>query len=132
MKIIVLILISFSLSASGPKFIDELSQMSSKNKAQHYWVSNIGTMAVGHFLYIKTGRVALSCLGGAVIMYGIGELKERVYDGYFKNGVNSGGDRFMNGQGCFFGVFQTRVEIDIWQRNNPKKAQEIEFKKHIF
>lgn len=122
----------FLCLSKEPKFLVELSQMSTKNKAQHYWVSNIGTVAIGHFLYIKTGRVALSCFAGAAIMYSIGEVKERFWDGYLGKGVESGGDRFMNFQGCFFGIPQTRVEIDIWQRHNPKKAQEIEFKKHMF
>nr|WP_298658929.1 hypothetical protein [uncultured Flavobacterium sp.] len=109
------------INSQNLKFIDELSQMSEKNKSQHYWVSNIGTTAIGYGLYRLTGRIGLSCLGGGLIMYGIGELKEDVWDGYLKKGTKSGGDKFMNGQGCLFGIPQARVVIDIHQRKEKRK-----------
>jgi len=99
----------------------ELNEMSEKNMAQHYWVSSVGTVIIGHGIYKLTGRVGLSCFSGAVIMYGIGELKERVWDGKMGRGVESGGDRFMNGMGCFFGIVKTRVVIDICQKREKEK-----------
>jgi len=125
-KPIVIVSLFFAslLNSQTPKWMTELSQMTEKNKSQHYWVSSIGTVIIGHSIYRLTNRVELSCFSGAVIMYGIGELKESVWDGKMKRGVESGGDRFMNGMGCFFGIAKTRVLIDIQQRNEEKKPIE--------
>lgn len=106
----------FTFAQQQPKWMNELGEMSEKNKAQHYWVSNLGTMAIGSIVYHYTNRPTLSSWAGGITMFGIGCAKEYIWDGKMKRGVKSGGDTFMNGWGCIFGIMQCRVIIDIKQR----------------
>lgn len=118
-KIILILLLSnlcYSQTSSDPKWMTELSQMTEKNKAEHYWTSFIGTMALSWCTYEITDRAGLSCWVGGVLMYGIGELKEDVWDGIMKKGVKSGGDKFMNGMGCSGGMIGGRVLINEYEK----------------
>lgn len=116
---ILILLLAFGMRGqSEPKWIQELANSSEKNKAQHYWASNIGTMLIGSTIYHYTERPGLSSLASGVLMFGVGAAKEFIWDGKMNRGVKSGGDIFMNGWGCLTGMIQVRVFIDIKQRKN--------------
>jgi len=116
-----ILLIPFISFGQTPKWIDQLSQMSEKDKAKHYWVSNLGTMAIGGVVYHYTERPGLSSLAGGVTMFGIGAAKEFIWDGKMKKGTKSGGDLFMDGWGCLVGMMQIRVVIDIKERKKTRQ-----------
>lgn len=133
MKLLLPILFPFMLLSqepSRPKWIVDLEQSTEKNKAQHYWVSCIGTTGITWVLYEITDKPGLSSLIGGLAMFTIGWLKEDVYDGYMGKGVKSGGDKFMNGMGCVGGMMFGRVAIDIYEKKNYS-VKELEAKKHI-
>lgn len=119
-----LILIPFLSFGQTSKWITELENSTEKNKAAHYWASSIGVVVIGTSINYYIDDPGVSSLRAGVVMFGIGELKESVWDGAMGKGVKSGGDRFMNGVGCVAGMMKCRVVIDIRESKKDKLNKE--------
>lgn len=116
MKKLILLIPFLSLGQTQPKWMDELSNSTEKDKAKHYWVSAIGTCVIATSLDHYIERPTISSWVGGVTMFGVGLGKEYIWDGRMKRGVKSGGDLFMDGMGCLGGVMIGRVIINIKER----------------
>lgn len=127
-KILILIpFITFGQTTTTPKWVIDLENSTELNKAQHYWVSSIGVVVIGTSINHYIEKPAVSSLIAGVVMFGIGELKESVWDGIMNRGVKSGGDRFMNGVGCVAGMMKCRVVIDIRESGLKKRKDKYEY-----
>ena len=114
MKTIILLLISFSISAQVT--IEKID-----DKALHVYAGMIASAGIGSFAYHKTKKPFISCLigFGSGCLIGIG--KEAVYDKLLKRGVCSNEDAYFTFWGSAVGSFVLRAGIDIKERHDIDK-----------
>lgn len=121
------------LSLKGQNLATDLANSTEKSNSLHFYCSAIGTGLTARTLDFVEEHLNIephqtrNILIAGTFMFGVGLGKEYMWDGYFKKGVKSKADIFMNGIGVVSGMMVKRC-LNDWRE---RKKQQLEYKKRI-
>lgn len=129
---ITILILAFTI-VKGQNLATDLANSTEKSNSLHFYCSAIGTGLtsrtldfVEEQLNIEPHQTRNIWIAGG-FMFGVGLGKEYIYDGYFKKGVKSKADIFMDGVGVAAGMMVKRC-LNDWRE---RKKQELGYKKRI-